>query len=676
MVKVFFIATYPQLGTGYAKIGNKLTNWLADQEDFQVVYFGFQKGENNFISSRLINPKITMIDGNGEDPVSPNGFGDKAIIPNFVKEKPDILIVYNDILVCTSVLQIMEGHLHKTKIVLYMDLVFTWQNINIIGDLFQKIDGVIVFSEYWKQHLSQDMGMDSERIEVLPHGIGSSIYPMNSVVAKKSLGFEANDFLILNMNRNSWRKRWDTTIRGFIRFLKKNDLNPSIKLFCGCFLETPDGHNLRLVIQTECIRSGLDIDRVMNNHIFINPSPTTAPDEYVNTLYNASDVGLNSCCGEGFGLTAVEHGSLGKKQIVTGLPLLKEVLGEGNAIFIEPRVWYDTGNIEKHGGDAAICDPDDFCDALDKLYKNKDQCTDSRAGALLTQRYNWEPICQHFANVLRKFHNKPKRIRILNQQESQMSTTTTKVPIIEEGTSKKVIAVLTRGYEKKEKYASLISRNRSISLHLKDKSIKNLIFHQGDINSDHQSYIKNGTPDLDIDFIDISSKAFLNKYQSIPFEAQPLAYRHMCHFWLVDFWSFVVEYDSCLRIDEDCIIQFSVDEMFNSLEEHSLISGGTSIEDDQFTKGLNEFTKDYYAQAFIKHPSSGPFTNVLGMNLVLLRNPLISSYIQRVQESENIYKNGWKDFVIWGEIATYFLNDFIKNTKLRYYHGSEFKLIN
>ena len=42
MTKIFFMCTHCNQGTGYARSANKITNFLADQDDVEVVYYAFQ----------------------------------------------------------------------------------------------------------------------------------------------------------------------------------------------------------------------------------------------------------------------------------------------------------------------------------------------------------------------------------------------------------------------------------------------------------------------------------------------------------------------------------------------------------------------------------------------------------------------------------------------------------
>lgn len=385
------MCTHPNQGTGYARGSAKIVNHLV--ENNEVTYFAFQNFPGQSIKDRFIDPRIKFIDAIVEDPVSPKGFGDKAIVPSFENEKPDVLFLYNDLPVAVSILKMLEASSHSGyKIIVYLDLVYPWEDIERLEYLRYKVDMCYVYLNYWKTHLVDDLKWDSSKVAVLTQGVDIETFKkLDTKESKKALGFQEDDFIVLNMNRNSYRKQWYITIQAFIKFLIKTNLNPKVKLFCGCQLYTSDGFDIKKLVMTECIKYSLNDKEIFNNHIFHNPSAMFSTEEKMNLIYNACDVGLNTCCGEGFGLTNVEHGVLGKQQIVSGVPALKETLGN-HAIIIEPKVTMTISNFESHGGEIMICDPDDFADALFSVYKKMD------LKSHIENNYNW-------VNSLKMIHN-------------------------------------------------------------------------------------------------------------------------------------------------------------------------------------------------------------------------------------------------------------------------------
>ena len=390
-MKIFFMCTHSNQGTGYARVANKITNYLADLPGVEVVYYAFQNYKGQEIRDRFIDPRIKFYDAIELDPVSPRGFGDGGIVPAIMEEKPDVLFLYNDMMVTKCIMELIPPECMPPKKYVYLDIVYPWQDVQVYDSLKRhNLDQIFVFLECWRKHLVDDIGFDKNVVSVMKHGIDFERFvDVPQEDAKRCFGFKPDDYLVVNMNRNSYRKCWGVTISAFLEFLKRQNMNPSIKLFCGCMPKTDDGIDIRKVIIIECAKRKMDITKVLNEHVFLNPKPLHLSDDEVNIVYNAGDVGLNTGHGEGFGLTTTEHIYFGRPQIVTGVPALKETLGE-NAHIVEPKLWMQVSEQEKHGGDLAIVDADDFADYLEHCYNNRDKRPDVRD--LLKREYNWENV--------------------------------------------------------------------------------------------------------------------------------------------------------------------------------------------------------------------------------------------------------------------------------------------
>jgi lipopolysaccharide biosynthesis glycosyltransferase len=252
--------------------------------------------------------------------------------------------------------------------------------------------------------------------------------------------------------------------------------------------------------------------------------------------------------------------------------------------------------------------------------------------------------------------------------------------------TKFAVAVLTRGYQNLQQYNTLIRRNISIANNLRSLiGIDILVFHEGNILEAHQEYISKFTPTLNLKFICIKEHAFKEEKRDVSFfeptKAFGLNYRHMCSFWFADFWNFVADYDAILRIDEDCAIEFNIPELFYILSNKTAVYGAWTRDHDFVTHGLNKFTQQFIkdnceipaSQQIINHRPSGPYTNVIGLNLKRLReNTLVQKYIEKVKQLDYIYVFRWGDLPLWGEVLYYLCNptSYLKYDKIKYFHGS------
>ncbi|MCK4822759.1 glycosyltransferase, partial [bacterium] len=127
-----------------------------------------------------------------------------------------------------------------------------------------------------------------------------------------------NSFIILNANRNQPRKRIDITMRAFRDFARDKPQNVKLYLHMGT-------RDMGWDIVRLATRYGID-DRLALSSMA--PNLASVPDERLNEIYNACDIGLNTSLGEGWGLTSWEHAATGKPQIVPDSSALPEVWGK------------------------------------------------------------------------------------------------------------------------------------------------------------------------------------------------------------------------------------------------------------------------------------------------------------------------------------------------------------
>ena len=246
------------------------------------------------------------------------------------------------------------------------------------------------------------------------------------------------------------------------------------------------------------------------------------------------------------------------------------------------------------------------------------------------------------------------------------------------------VVVLTRGYKNKEKYSKLIKRNESLEKFY-DENISYIIFHEGNINEDHQNYIQSNTI-IPLKFIDVKD-SFREK--TINFSKQTarygIGYRNMCNFWVCEFWKYVEEYDKILRIDEDCVYKSDYTEVFKILQDRVCAYGLWKNDNTQYCVGIRKFVIDFLNKNG-QYPKikvggySGPYTNVVCFNLKLLRqNDLLQKFIQELKETNDIYIHRWGDLPLWGEIINYMYDrntTTCKYKNIKYFHGSGGQKIN
>jgi len=380
---ILFCATYPTQTNGYSKIANKLSNFLAATPDYKVYYFGFSNFENSRIS-RFVHPNITFIDVVDEEKRRGNKelYGVNIFQDTIKQIDPDIVLFYNDIIVCcrliNCIIEYRKTFTQRFKLHIYLDLVYEFEKPDLLDHVIHYSDKIYVFSDFWEKHLIE-YGAQPEKLQILYHGFNNDIFQVkDKITSRKNLDFDINDFIILNLNTNCYRKANDISIRAFLMFLKKMSFDKTIKFVLQCDLNTKSGYNLRNVIFIECIRLGISkeqYDQICNtNIIYVYKPIREMSDSVINDLYNATDIGINSCIGEGFGLCNLEHAILEKPQIISHVGALQDIFDINvypKELIVKPKVSIHISNcLEEHTGIMHICDATDFYNSICHVYEN------------------------------------------------------------------------------------------------------------------------------------------------------------------------------------------------------------------------------------------------------------------------------------------------------------------
>jgi len=264
------------------------------------------------------------------------------------------------------------------------------------------------------------------------------------------------------------------------------------------------------------------------------------------------------------------------------------------------------------------------------------------------------------------------------------------------------ITVLTKGYYNLSQYNQLIQRNNLIFVNILKKSKFNfdlIIFHEGNITNDHQLHISSlSKPNLIFKDVRYSGngEAFNDKKNIMNYELCPptiesqgfhLGYKHMCHFWSIDFFEYLKDYDYIIRIDEDCFItDFDFDALSNLINGNvKFVSGYFQGQDEDYVivgleKLWNKFIADKKISPFMDFKNiTCPYTNFMMLDLKFFKeNQLVQDFLHYVENSHGIYSNRWGDLPIWGVILSTLVDSekYYESTKIKYFHASHNKNIN
>lgn len=359
MKRVTFVCTHPQQYSGYAKVSYEILKSLS-LKDYELNVYAIQKADNVVADFRNdINENINIFDvGKNE-----NGFNFSGL-PMFVKlTRSDVVIIYNDAYVISMYLNelIKSDMIKKVKVVTYFDQVYEYTNPQYIENFNKYLSSIVVFSEYWKMQLEKQ-GINIP-VHVMNHTVGNKITYVPKDDACEKMSMDKNKYYILNLNTNQVRKRYDIFLMGAAKFYVENDdYVEKVKLVLP--VHEKQAFNFNEIIQNEFKNLG---SQLKPEDVIVNYKAHEMSDEEVNLLYNACDIGINTCDGEGFGLCNIEHAYLGKPQIVSNVGYFKET----NFYKLEPVSEYYVDNFRDGiGGKACIVSPDDVCKALEYFINN------------------------------------------------------------------------------------------------------------------------------------------------------------------------------------------------------------------------------------------------------------------------------------------------------------------
>ena len=410
--RIMLCGTYP-IGTsnGYSKVVYYICKYLQKYDDIQLTVYGFQN-VNNTNGSNIRNDldNVILYDVLANENPKRNGFGEKEI-GNYLKKNPqDIIIIFNDSIITTALVGTLVkecwNEKKNFKLVSYMDQVYKYQKKEYIQILNTFFDGIITFTPYW-QEIAKKLGI-TKPLYNFPHGFDYNLYyPIPQTIARLYYNYNDDDFIILNLNRNQPRKRWDISIIAWANFLVM------------CYNKFKKISNLKLVVGTQ-MNGYWDLMEVFYNEIRFTEipwedakntiveidNPQKLSDRDINILYNSCDIGLNTADGEGFGLCTFEGLGVGKPQVASYLGGMIEFLSDDFSFKIEPKsyIYLDHKSVGI-GGKAELISPHECAEIFFKYYMDRNLLKKHGENArkhILTH-YRWETLVEYFyKNIIKK----------------------------------------------------------------------------------------------------------------------------------------------------------------------------------------------------------------------------------------------------------------------------------
>ena len=373
--------------TGFARVTENLIYRLKEQ--YEIVLLA-----NNWWGDSCETQKdFKMYPSSNRFQTEP--YGVQRIREIVEKEKPDLVYVNNDVYIVNQLYEQIKD-LHKEgrfKFVGYVPMdSYEWSDaLHQANDW----DSLVLYTEFGAREFFK-AGYKKE-ITVIPHGItADQFYPMNKKKCRKKLGLNPDDFIVLNANRNQARKRIDITIEGFAKFAVGKD---DVKLYLHMGRKD-QGWDVMNLFGQEMRRQGLD----PNNRIIMTTDTAGPPAvdlDMLRTIYNACDVGVNTCKGEGHGLVNHEHAACERAQIVPDHTSCKEIF-EGACPLIRTQFVDVDPNLNRR---MPCPSADHLAELLTMLYEDRDMLDNVAEQCYVRatdEMYQWDVIAEQFREVFQE----------------------------------------------------------------------------------------------------------------------------------------------------------------------------------------------------------------------------------------------------------------------------------
>jgi D-inositol-3-phosphate glycosyltransferase len=371
--------------TGFSRVTENVISRLKD--DFEIVVLG-----NNWWGDPTpLQEEYKMYPSSNRHQTAP--FGEQRIREIVEREQPDVVFTINDMwIINEQYRQIQDLHKQgKFKFVGYAPMdSYGW--IGCLDETANDWDAIISYTEFGAHEFVK--GGIYKPIAVIPHGVTpGQFYPMDRNECRRKLGLKEDIFIVFNGNRNQFRKRQDITIKAFAKFAVNK---PEAQLYLHMGLKD-QGWDLMGVFAREMSKVGLD----PNGRIIMTTQSDGPPNvsvEMLNTIYNACDVGVNTCKGEGWGLVNFEHAACGVPQVVPDHTSCKEIFeGYGELIRCD-HVDVDTN----YAREMPCPSSNHLAEILEDLYHDRtyrehvgERCRER----VMDTQFSWDTVASQFGGI-------------------------------------------------------------------------------------------------------------------------------------------------------------------------------------------------------------------------------------------------------------------------------------
>lgn len=371
--------------TGFARVTHSILDHLS--KEHEIVSFGI-----NYQGDPHSYP-FKIYPASAHNPQDRFGIGRIQQIVEI--ERPDYIICLNDLWIVNQVWE--RVHLlkdqFKFKFIAYFPTDSEWYPMPMLRYI-EHWDFAITFTPEQAQRLMSH-GIKPKKLGVIPHGLDQGkFHVIERDEARKRLGLPLDKFIVFNGNRNQPRKLIDQTIKAFAEFAKDKE-DALLYLNMG---EKDLGWAITELFETEMRRRGADPTAKLAVTPGINYM-AAPPDEQLNLIYNAVDIGINTANGEGWGLVPFEHAMCKKPQIVPSHTSCQDIWKD-KGLLIDVAAWVTDKDL---GVERGIINYKHAAELIQKLYEDEEyrkKVGDDCYQVTQNPSYRWDKIAEGFTKAM------------------------------------------------------------------------------------------------------------------------------------------------------------------------------------------------------------------------------------------------------------------------------------
>lgn len=383
-VRLLWIGDSPTVSTGFGRVSQGVLEGLYQSGKYDIAVLGInhQMGDPHRYEGMIrIYPARARN----------NIYGFNRVEEVIAKEKPNIIIINNDLWIVAEYVKLIPGN---NRIFTYSPVDALPVHRNWMDTIVRVNAGIGAYTEFAKNGIQAVS--PSLNVEIIGHGVDTDeFYPIED--ARKFMANIPPDvFLVQNVNRNQPRKRLDLFLKAMQLWLSrksKADRDNIAFYYHGALRDV--GWNLIDLAQ----RWGVDDKFLVTDQSNLTPAKGI-PLSSLCKIYNCADVHVMTSMGEGFGLSPFESAACGVAQIVPDHSAVKE-LWEGVAPLIKIADWEVlTGGINTEGG---VIDVECLVDILEDLYQHRDKVKMLGMKAfeyVHQEKFTWGYIANQFDRVI------------------------------------------------------------------------------------------------------------------------------------------------------------------------------------------------------------------------------------------------------------------------------------